>query len=165
MGSLQFASGASPNVNRVIIFSGSPLTGQDILNVPPHPLSCYKGLTYLERLEVQRDHKSTIGFSIQLYLEGSGKCFIKHQTFVKCFHGSSICLGPNRGRKVTYNREICFGMSCQDVTSMLGTPSQVFYKSEDKMKIHSPNVHRHISVPRRSDYFFNYFTLGFVSNY
>lgn len=56
-------------------------------------------------------------------------------------------------------------MSCQDVTSMLGSPSQVFYKSEDKMKIHSPNVHRHISVPRRSDYFFNYFTLGFVSIY
>lgn len=56
-------------------------------------------------------------------------------------------------------------MTCQDVTSMLGTPSQVFYKSEDKMKIHSPNVHKHISVPRRSDYFFNYFTLGFVSIY
>lgn len=74
-------------------------------------------------------------------------------------------LGANRGRKVYYNREINFGMSCQDVTSMLGTPSQIFYKSEDKMKIHSPNVHRHISVPRRSDYFFNYFTLGFVSIY
>lgn len=74
-------------------------------------------------------------------------------------------LGSNRGRKVYHNREINFGMSCQDVTSMLGTPSQVFYKSEDKMKIHSPNVHRHISVPRRSDYFFNYFTLGFVSTY
>lgn len=73
-------------------------------------------------------------------------------------------LGSNRGRKVSFNREINFGMTCQDVTSMLGTPSQVFYKSEDKMKIHSPNVHRHISVPRRSDYFFNYFTLGFVSN-
>lgn len=66
---------------------------------------------------------------------------------------------------MSYNREIHFGMTCQDVTSMLGTPSQVFYKSEDKMKIHSPNVHRHISVPRRSDYFFNYFTLGFVSIY
>jgi len=140
LGSLQFASGTSPNVNRVIIFSGSPLPGQDILNIPSHPLSCYKGLSYLERLEVQRDLKNTKGFMIQLYLEGSGS---------------------NRGRKVTYNREINFGMSCQDVTSMLGTPSQVFYKSEDKMKIHSPNVHRHISVPRRSDYFFNYFTLGF----
>jgi len=69
---LQFASGASPNVSRVIIFSGSPLSGQDILSVPSHPLSCYKGLSYLERLEVQRDHKSTKGFMIQLYLEGSG---------------------------------------------------------------------------------------------
>jgi len=35
-------------------------------------LSCNKGLTYLERLEVQRDLKNTKGFMIQLYLEGSG---------------------------------------------------------------------------------------------
>jgi hypothetical protein len=72
LGSLQFASGTSPNVSRVIIFSGSPLPGQDILNIPSHPLSCYKGLSYLERLEVQRDLKNTKGFMIQLYLEGSG---------------------------------------------------------------------------------------------
>ncbi|XP_050432757.1 PHAF1 protein CG7083 [Adelges cooleyi] len=140
LGSLQFANGASPNVSRVIIFSGHPIPGQDMLSVPSHPLSCYKGLTYLERLDVQRDHRSTKGFQVQFYLEGSG---------------------VNRGRKVSHTREIQFGMSCQDVTSMLGTPSQVFYKSEDKMKIHSPNIHKHITVPRRSDYFFNYFTLGF----
>lgn len=73
MGSLQFASGTFPNVSRIIIFSGSPLAGQETLNVPSHPISCYKGLTYLERLEVQRDHKCTKGFMIQLYSEGSGK--------------------------------------------------------------------------------------------
>lgn len=60
-------------MSRVIIFSGSPLPGQDILTVPSHPLSCYKGLTYLERLDVQRDYKNTKGFIIQLYLEGSGE--------------------------------------------------------------------------------------------
>ena len=38
---------------------------------------------------------------------------------------------------------------------------QVFYKSEDKMKIHSPNAHRR-SAALRSDYFYNYFTMGMV---
>ena len=30
----------------------------------------------------------------------------------------------------------------QDVVSALGSPSRVFYKAEDKMKIHSPNAHK-----------------------
>ncbi|MBN3292560.1 CP070 protein, partial [Polypterus senegalus] len=56
-------------------------------------------------------------------------------------------------------RCIYFGDSCQDVLSALGSPHKVFYKSEDKMKIHSPSPHK--QVPSKcNDYFFNYFTLG-----
>ncbi|VDO99300.1 unnamed protein product [Schistosoma curassoni] len=47
----------------------------------------------------------------------------------------------------------------QDVLSALGSPSRVFYKTEDKMKIHLPQSHRLVQ-PRKSDYFFNYFPLG-----
>ena len=70
-----------------------------------------------------------------------------------------------------------FGDSVQDVMAGIGAPSkvsqnkfpslqalenvQVFYKSEDKMKIHSPNAHRR-SAALRSDYFYNYFTIGMV---
>ena len=72
-----------------------------------------------------------------------------------------------------------FGDSVQDVMAGIGAPSkvsreknsftaslavenvQVFYKSEDKMKIHSPNAHRR-SAALRSDYFYNYFTMGMV---
>jgi Uncharacterised protein family (UPF0183) len=36
---------------------------------------------------------------------------------------------------------------------------QVFFKAEDKMKIHSPNAHRRVAS-RRSDFFHNYFSLG-----
>jgi len=43
--------------------------------------------------------------------------------------------------------------------SAIGAPSRVFYKSEDKMKIHSPNAHRKAAA-LRSDYFFNYFLMG-----
>ena len=38
---------------------------------------------------------------------------------------------------------------------------RVFYKSEDKMKIHSPNAHRKAAA-LKSDYFFNYFQIGMV---
>lgn len=64
--------------------------------------------------------------------------------------------------KVQFEREVLLGHSAQDVASALGSPSRVFYKSEDKMRIHSPNAHRKIAATR-SDYFFNYFTLGLVS--
>ena len=46
--------------------------------------------------------------------------------------------------------------------SVIGAPNRVFYKSEDKMKIHSPNAHRKASL-LKSDYFYNYFTFGIVS--
>lgn len=51
----------------------------------------------------------------------------------------------------------------QDVMSALGCPSKVFYKSEDKMKIHSPDAHKMVKS-RCSDYFYNYTTLGVVSD-
>ena len=59
-------------------------------------------------------------------------------------------------------RTVLFGDSVRDVASALGAPARVFYKSEDKMKIHMPNAHRN-SAGQKSDYFFNYFTLGMVS--
>lgn len=47
----------------------------------------------------------------------------------------------------------------KDVLSALGSPSRVFYKTEDKMRIHLPQLHR-LEQHRQSDYFFNYFSLG-----
>ena len=52
----------------------------------------------------------------------------------------------------------------KDVGSGLGCPSKIFYKSEDKMKIHSPDAHKMVRS-RNSDYFYNYSTLGVVSNF
>ena len=66
-------------------------------------------------------------------------------------------------KRQTLTREVLFGDTCQDVAAALGAPSRVFYKAEDKMKIHSPNAHRRVTA-RRSDFFYNYFTLGIVSS-
>ena len=49
----------------------------------------------------------------------------------------------------------------QDVMSSLGCPGQIFYKAEDKMKIHA-GAHKRVQA-QSSDYFYNYFTLGLVS--
>ncbi|KAI4467632.1 hypothetical protein MML48_2g00013289 [Holotrichia oblita] len=72
-------------------------------------------------------------------------------------------LGGNTRRidsgKVQFEREVLLGQTAQDVATSLGSPNMVFYKSEDKMRIHSPNANRRVTVTR-SDYFFNYFTLG-----
>lgn len=72
-----------------------------------------------------------------------------------------VCLGLSRSRKQTLVREVCFSDTCQDVATLLGTPQRIFFKAEDKMKIHSPNAHRRVTA-RRSDFFFNYFSLGMV---
>lgn len=58
------------------------------------------------------------------------------------------------------NVKIFFGDSCQDISTTLGAPNKIFFKAEDKMKIHSPNAHKLVSGQRKSDFFFNYFALG-----
>ncbi|XP_050069817.1 PHAF1 protein CG7083 [Anopheles maculipalpis] len=137
LGSLHFPSGASPVVSKMAIYSGVNVIDS---RPPPLPLSCYHQQLYLEAATVLRSSAhGTRGLRLQLYTEGSIRS-----------------LEP---RKQCLTREILFGDSCQDVASNLGAPSRVFFKSEDKMKIHSPSAHRRVQS-KRSDFFFNYFTLG-----
>ena len=56
----------------------------------------------------------------------------------------------------------CVWILFQDVVTALGSPCKVFYKADDKMKIHSPASQLRLRSPS-SDYFYNYFTLGIVS--
>lgn len=121
------------------IFYGSSI---EQTTAPELPLSCYHGQLYLKKAEVVR-----------------GASYTK---------GVRLCLtaGSNSRRidssKLQFERELLLGHSAQDVATLLGAPSKIFYKSEDKMRIHSPNAHRRVTASR-SDYFFNYFTLGMVS--
>ncbi|XP_054290277.1 PHAF1 protein CG7083-like [Macrosteles quadrilineatus] len=132
LGSLQFASGSSPCVSATSVYSGQSLAD---CSPPPLPLSCYYAQLYLSYVDVLRDNKRTRGLRLHLYTEGLNR------------------------RKQTLVREVHFSDTCQDVATLLGTPQRVFFKAEDKMKIHSPNAHRRVTA-RRSDFFFNYFSLG-----
>lgn len=136
LGSLHFANGASPVVSKMAIYSGNNMAES---RPPPLPLCCYNQQMYLESATVLRSKAVTRGLRLQLYTEASARV-----------------LEP---RKHTLTREVLFGDTCQDVAGNLGAPNRVFYKSEDKMKIHSPSANRRAQT-KRSDFFFNYFTLG-----
>lgn len=136
LGSLHFPNGASPVVSKMALYCGSNI--QELV-APALPLSCYNQQLYMENAIVLRNSFGTRGLRLNLFTEGSVRV-----------------LEP---RKQCFTREILFGDSCQDIASNLGAPSRVFFKSEDKMKIHSPSAHKRVQN-RRSDFFFNYFTLG-----
>ncbi|XP_029634626.1 UPF0183 protein C16orf70 homolog isoform X1 [Octopus sinensis] len=138
LGSLQFPNGSSPVVARMCIYSGNSLSDT---KSPPLPITCFHGDCFVDCVEVLRDYNSTKGLKFILVTEGNG---------------SSKLLDT---RKKTVDRIVRFSDSCQDVISALGCPSKVFYKSEDKMMIHSPDAHRRVKS-RCSDYFYNYFTMG-----
>ncbi|XP_055910384.1 PHAF1 protein CG7083 [Eupeodes corollae] len=137
MGSLVFLNGASPVVSKMSLYSGSNVAEN---RPPPLPLSCYNRQLHLESASVLRNPLGmTRGLKLKLFTEGSGRA-----------------LEP---RRQCFTKEIIFGDSCQDVAINLGAPNRIFFKSEDKMKIHSSNVNRQ-AQSKRSDIFFNYFTLG-----
>ncbi|XP_059523785.1 phagosome assembly factor 1 isoform X7 [Myotis daubentonii] len=136
LASLQIPHGAT--VKRMYIYSGNSL--QDT-KAPVMPLSCFLGNVYAESVDVLRDGTGPSGLRLRLLAAGCGPGL----------------LADSKMR--VFERSVYFGDSCQDVLSMLGSPHKVFYKSEDKMKIHSPSPHK--QVPSKcNDYFFNYFTLG-----
>ncbi|XP_064640713.1 phagosome assembly factor 1-like isoform X2 [Lineus longissimus] len=138
LGSLQFPNGASPVVSKMCIYTGNSLTDT---RAPPLPIICYHGNCYLENLDVIRENNVTKSMKFTVVTEG---------------------IGPGKLaelRKKTLEREVSFGSSCQDILSALGCPNKVFYKAEDKMKIHSRDAHKLIHS-KMSDYFYNYFTLG-----
>lgn len=136
LGSLHFDSGKSPVVAKMAIFSGANISES---KPPALPLQCYHSQIYLESATVLRTNYGTRGLRLNLYTEGTVRTMEQ--------------------KKQCFTREIYFGDTCQDVTASIGSPSRVFYKSEDKMRIHSPSAQR-AGQPKRSDFFFNYFTLG-----
>lgn len=137
LSSLVFLNGASPVVSKMSLYAGSNVLEN---RVPSLPLSCYHRQMYLESATVLRTaFGHTKGLKLKLFTEGSGRA-----------------LEP---RRQCFTRELLFGDSCEDVATSLGAPNRIFFKSEDKMKIHSSSVNRQ-AQSKRSDIFFNYFTLG-----
>ncbi|XP_014241529.1 UPF0183 protein CG7083 [Cimex lectularius] len=122
-------------VGLMTIYTGSSERCDEIA---PLPLSCYQGQVYLYRIGVLK--------------EGRGRLRLCLYTT-----GATRSLEP---KKENLTRTIALGECCQAVATSIGAPNRVFFKSEDKMRIHSPSNQRR-AAEKSSDYFFNYFTLGF----
>lgn len=138
LGSLEFPSGSSPIVSRMSIYSGNSLADT---KAPPLPIQCFHGNCYADCVKVLNSSGHVTGLQFQLVAEGTefGKI---HEL-----------------RRRVVERAVSFGDTCQDVMSCLGSPCKVYYKAEDKMRIHSPYPYK-LSQSNSSDYFYNYFTLG-----
>jgi len=142
LGRLQFLPGESPTVSHMSIYTGNSLAE---CNAPPPPPSRLPSLAAIS-VEVLRAGARTLGLLITLdpILGELGRTWPV----------------PRQGEEgQLISKTIRFGDSVQDVMSAIGAPSRIFYKSEDKMKIHSPAAHRR-SAALKSDYFYNYFTMG-----
>ncbi|KAK9511260.1 hypothetical protein O3M35_005849 [Rhynocoris fuscipes] len=116
----------------VTIYRG---TTESSLELSPMPLKQYGREVYLEGASFLHNHSLTL----QLYTEGISRW--------------------SEAKRESIKRTISLGDKAQVIATMLGAPNRIFFKSEDKMRIHSPSLDRHTAI-RRSDYFFNYFTLG-----
>lgn len=122
-------------LSRVCIFSGNdPAEAK----APSRPLECYRGSCYSESVEVNKEDGVVNGVKLSLIADDS--------------HHSKTRLRE-------FEKVVRFGDTVQDVLGALGSPNKLFYKAEDKMRIHSPLPHK-LPVSKCSDYFFNYFTLG-----
>ncbi|XP_061617477.1 UPF0183 protein C16orf70 homolog isoform X4 [Phyllopteryx taeniolatus] len=125
-------------VKRMHIYTGNNLQET---KAPAMPLACFFGNIFAECVDVLREGTGPVGLKFRLLTAGCGPGV----------------MGDAKVRSL--ERCIYFGDSCQEVLGALGSPLKIFYKSEDKMKIHSPSPHK--QVPSKcNDYFFNYFTLG-----
>jgi len=181
LGRLQFPPGESPRVSKMYIYThgmghgGSVSSGTSGLSgqlssggpaesvappLPPHRYPCVHHLG----VEVIRRNRVTMGLRVRLVStpspasrSGSLDC---SPTVTSQNDVSEVGCGDVAADENTVTRTVLFGDSVQDVVTAVGAPARIFYKDEDKMKIHSPNAHRKAAA-LKSDYFYNYFTLGF----
>lgn len=139
LSSLQFPNGSSPVVSKLFIYSGNNLTDA---KAPEMPLYCFNGNCHVESVDVLRRRGRTLGIVVKTLIEsvGAGRF-------------------PDIQKDV-FERTVLLGDTCEDVLSALGCPNRVYYKSEDKMKIHLPSSQRIRNASQHADYFYNYFTLG-----
>ncbi|XP_049578788.1 phagosome assembly factor 1 isoform X3 [Syngnathus scovelli] len=125
-------------VKNMHIYAGNNLQET---KAPAMPLACFLGNIYAECVDVLRESTGPVGLKFLLLSAG----------FNPGVMGDA--------KVMSFERKIYFGDCCQKVLGALGSPHKVFYKSEDKMKIHSPSPHKEVTS-KCNDYFFNYFTLG-----
>lgn len=134
--SLHFPAGRAPLVSKISIYSGD---SPNNAIAPEIPLICLNKDIFCSKLKVFRDTRNTKGISLKLFMQGT------YQT--------------DRETIQEMDAELKFNDSCQDVMSVLGTPSSVYYKSEEINKLALNDNIQSLSN-QQNDFFYNYITLG-----
>eukprot|EP00727_Mastigamoeba_balamuthi_P010109 m51a1_g5720 hypothetical protein (402) ;mRNA; f:1105486-1107125 len=104
------------------------------------------------------DGRSALACRVCVYLGRDAKGAVLPPLPATSRYWESVVVKLSQGLTFTgRNCSISFGASVQDVLSYLGQPGEVFYKEDDKLRIHStPSP----SEGGRGDYFYNYYSLG-----
>ena len=135
----------------VLFFKVSKLqiyTGNNLMEctAPPVPPQYFYGNIFAEKVEgiLQDDYKLTeLKFT-----------FIREDVL-----NSSAAAARGGEKRTRVERWLRIGDTCDRVLSDFGAPNKMFYKPDDKMRIHTPSGSR-LNDDKVSHYFLNYFTLG-----
>jgi hypothetical protein len=145
--SLHFPSGKAPVVSKISIYTGSRTPNTAI--APEIPSICLNKDIFGSKLKV---------------ISSSPNDDLVHR-FKKIYNGVNLTVftqGTYQLDREITNFDILFDHSCQDVMSMIGTPTSVYYKSEEIMKQikNDSIIMSQSNLSQQNDYFFNYVTLG-----
>jgi hypothetical protein len=149
--SLQFPAGSAPLVSKISIFMGqSPTTA-----IPPEmPSICLNKDVFSSKIRLIRDKSKTKGLHLNLFMNST-----------QSSSSSSIQY---------FDAEIYFNDTCQDILTLIGTPSSVYFKfSEELNKLNNGSSSLNylmnnsgqqtldvVNNCQKNDYFYNYITLG-----
>ncbi|CAO4360787.1 unnamed protein product [Caenorhabditis nigoni] len=134
--SLKYDANAQPKLTKMSIYRGQNPSEPEQVDTP---FSCYCGQNRTRKIEAIWENGSIVGIDIE-------------------FDTQNGRIVDGEYDVSTYKRHIYFGDSVADVQSVLGAPTKVFYKSDDKMKIHR-GLHKE-TLYGPPNFFFNYFVMG-----
>lgn len=140
--SLQFPPGQSPVVSKIYIYYGNvPLE----FTVPPLPVNCFNRSVFLDKLSNLVENQKTIALTCRLMVEAHAT-----KTYDPDDHIDYL------------DATVHFDDTCQDVLSVIGSPNNVYYKTDDKIKIHNPSPTNSSNQRSqdKSDFYYNYVNFG-----
>ncbi|EFO84599.1 hypothetical protein CRE_03799 [Caenorhabditis remanei] len=134
--SLKYDANSQPKLTKMSIYRGQNPSEPEPVDTP---FSCYCGQNRTRKIEAIYENETIVGLDIEFDTQNGRMVDGEYEVSM-------------------YKRQIYFGDSVADVQAILGAPTKVFYKSDDKMKIHR-GLHKE-TLYGPPNFFFNYFVMG-----
>uniref|UniRef100_A0A0N4ZN86 Iso_dh domain-containing protein n=1 Tax=Parastrongyloides trichosuri TaxID=131310 RepID=A0A0N4ZN86_PARTI len=147
LATLHFSNTTTPLVDKMTIFYGSSILEE--AKLPPQPSFTLCGTNKINEVNLITDNEKIVGLKINFSCETTNDGAIRR----------------NENLIKSYEKIIRFNENENKVISELGSPSRIFYKSDDKMLIQKGVYKENVMDEEKTDYFFNYFSMGLVSYY